>query len=401
MGIFNFNKRAKGKSTSSSVGVTTFTLKDPPDWLSGLGYHRLTDAPEVAAAIDIIAGLIASTPIHLMENKSNGDVRVHDGLARKIDVDPWRLGTRQLWVHWIVETMLTDGNAIVIPITAEDRIVDLPPAPGAGIYRDYGSPSYYAMYEGHQFDAGDILHFRYKPDPDYPWTGLGVQAQLQQVVDSILQTAATKTAYMSSEYKPPIIIAVNSDGPLNDKKKRNDFLEQYISQTKAGQPWVIPSDLMSVHQVKPLSLTDLAIKDGVELDKKTVATILDIPPFLLGVGSFNRDEYNAFVRRRLIRICQTIEQEMTKKLLWSESRYFRFNVRKLYSYTLQELATIARDLRGAGMMTGNEGRNWIDLPPKEGLDDLQMLENYIPVNMLGNQKKLNQTNTQEDTTDVQ
>ena len=73
----------------------------------------------------------------------------------------------------------------------------------------------------------------------------------------------------------------------------------------------------------------------------------------------------------------------------SENRYFRFNARSLYSYSLQELSQIALNMRNAGLMTGNEGRNWIDLPPRAGLDDLVMLENYLPADRLGDQKKLN------------
>lgn len=395
-----FNRKRDAQQRSSNVGIT-YLLLDSPGVLAGHGYHMLSEAPEVASAIWIIADLISTMPIHLLEKQPVGDKRIRDALARKIDIDPWSLSTRRDWIHWIVQTMLLEGEAVVIPKTSGTLIADLIPAPDATLYRPVGSNTYFARYKGHEFDAGNILHFRLRPDPLCPWRGIGCEVQLRQVVDSIIQTAETKTAYMSSEYKPPIVIAVNSDSPLSEEKERTKFINKYLKRSDKSAPLIIPADLMTVSQVKPLSLTDLAIKDGVELDKKTVASILDIPGFLLGVGSFNKDEYNTWISRRLLAISRAIEQELTKKLLLSEDRYFRFNARSLYSYSLQELSQIALNMRNAGLMTGNEGRNWLDLPPKDGLDELVMLENYLPADRLGDQKKLdNNPMKKEDPEDV-
>ena len=172
------------------------------------------------------------------------------------------------------------------------------------------------------------------------------------------------------------------------KEGRQKLLDSYVQSSQAGDPWLIPAEQFQVEQVRPLSLADLALSDNVKLDKQTIASILGVPSFLLGVGDYSQKEWNNFINTQLKSIVMSIQQEMTKKLILSPKWYVRFNILSLLDWDLQTISSVFCALGDRGYVDGNEVRDKLGLSPREGLDELRILENYLPLEMSGLQKKL-------------
>lgn len=389
------NQRTKAREEPQQKrSVAWLCSQEAFDTLTCQGYTNLADNPEIITAVNKIAKLIGSMTIHLMQNTDDGDVRIRNELSRKIDINPNENMTRSLFVQWIVSTLYLygAGNAVVWPQFRRGYLRDLKPVPPAMVsFIPDGIWDYRVQINGKEYDPDEILHFVLNPGNYYPWRGQGLQVALKEVANNLKQAAATEKGFMQSKWKPSIIVKVDAlTEEFSSPEGRSRLLHDYIDTAEAGEPWMIPAEQFSIEQIKPLSLSDLALADMVQLDKKTVASILGVPPFVLGVGDFHREEWNNFVSSTIMPIAQMIEQELTKKLLYSPDYYFHFNPRSLYNYELRDMAAIADDQYIRGIMTGNEVRNWLGLSPVEGLNELVILENYIPRGMIGEQSKLNQ-----------
>ena len=394
------NKRkAKARARAEPQRRSTGYLCSPDAYktLCVSGYTSLAHNPEIVTCVDRIAKLISSMTIQLMRNTERGDVRERNELAKKIDIYPNKNMTRSTFIHWIVKTMLLEGNgnAVVLPQYGYREgkywLGNLNPIPPEMVsFIPDGTFDYFVTINGRQYQSDDILHFISNPNTLYPWMGDGYRVALKDVADNLKQSLATEKGFMSSKWKPSIIVKVDAmTEEFSNKEGRARLLEEYINTNEAGEPWLIPADQFEVEEIRPLSLADLALSDMVQLDKRTVAAILGVPPFVLGVGEFSAAAWNNFISSTIMPIAKTMEQEFTKKLLTSPDLYFRFNSRSLYSYDIKELAEVGDSQFERGIMTGNEVRSWIDLPPLEGLDELLILENYIPVSKSGYQNKLN------------
>lgn len=386
--------KRKKKPTEQRRSSTAFVFSADFDDLCVSEYTSLADSPEVQTCAFTIAELISSMTIHLMKNGKNGDERIENALSRKVDIDPIQTMTRKTWMTSIIMNLLLygKGNSIVMPHTYNGYIQSLEPISAsrvALIPKENSFRDYYVQIDGKLKKPEDVLHFVYNPDRVYLWKGRGVNVLVSDIANSLKQARKTEKAFMESKWKPSVIVKVDAMASnFKTAEGRQKILDSYVKSQEIGEPWLIPSEQFQVEQIRPLSLTDLAIDSTMELDKRTIAAIFGVPPFILGVGNYDRNEWNKFINTKVHSIAQIVEQELTKKLILSEEWYFRMNIWKLLDYDLATTASVMNSLADRGFANGNEVRDKVGLVPREGLDEYKVLENYIPIDMSGNQKKL-------------
>lgn len=383
---------AAGPATQKTP-LVAFLAGDAWGECGEIGYTPLDRCPEVLTGVRKIASLIGATTLHLMENTPAGDVRVRDELARMIDIAPTPTMTRAAWMEAVVQNLLLygAGNAIVLPHYEGGYLADLEPiaparvclTPVPGKWNDY-----LVYIDGVPFSPNEVLHFTLNPDPVFPWKGKGVTVSLRDAAGNLRQTAVTENAFLSSQWKPSIIVKVDAlADEFSGPEGRQRLIDSYLRPSEPGAPWLIPSEQFSVEQVKPLTLKDLAISDTAQMNRRTIAAVLGVPPYVLGVGDYKQSEWNAFIQSAVMTLCKSIAAEMTRKLILSPQRYLRFNVWSLMDYDLEKISRVLLAGSDRGFVCGDEWRDRVNLAPA-GLSEYRALENYIPWDDAGKQSKL-------------
>ena len=388
MGLFSRKKMQKRQTSYDPIAVWFASTNN--EMLLPAGFMPVVKNEEVRKCIHKIADAVSNMTLMLMQNDDAGDIRLKNAMSKKIDVYPNHLMIRKNFIYRIVSDMISTGNAVCLPVVKGGLLDNILIWVAQSCSFRGNDETYIINYRGQDFDPDEVLHFALIPDDLMPYRGIGFAPVVKDAIANIVQANTTKTGFLQSKWRPSLIIKVESDAEgMQIKEERDKILRSYVGDTEAGEPWIVPASEIDVTEVKPLTLQDLAIQDGLTLDKKAVAAAFGVPAYMLGVGSFSADEYNNFISATVMPIAKVIEQELSKKIVYATNWYFKFNPKSLYQYNIKEMTMYLKEMVNAGVINRNEARNFLDFSPVAGLDEFVVLENYIPLDQVGNQKKLN------------
>lgn len=398
VGFFSRKMNQKRQATTYDPVQVWFSGTPRNEIILPAGFMPVVRNEEVRKCIHKIADAVSNMTLMLMENNDSGDVRLKNAMSKKIDIYPNHHMVRKNFIYRIVTDMIAHGNAVCLPVIESGLLDNILIWNANSVSFRGNDETYIINYRGQDFDPDEVLHFALIPDDLMPYRGNGFVPVVKDAIANIVQANATKTGFLQSKWRPSLIIKVESDAEgMQIKEERDKILNSYVGDTDAGEPWIVPASEIDVTEVKPLSLQDLAIQDSLTLDKKAVAAAFGVPAYMLGVGTFSADEFNNFINATVMPIAKVIEQELSKKIVYAANWYFKFNPKSLYQYDIKEMTMYLKEMVNAGVINRNEARNFLDFSPVEGLDEFVVLENYIPLNQVGNQNKLNNPQPPETT----
>lgn len=342
-------------------------------------------ATAVYACVNLIAGTIASTPLHVYQRTADGRSRVDHDVWWMLNEQPCQGMTAASFWEWMVSSILlrADGVAEIVRKGKSNDIREIVPLERAMLKiakNDAGRLNY--TYKGRGILPEDVLHF-----PGFGFNGVEGESVIKNAARQAVGTALAADEFSGSFFDRGAAPSVAIEYPpgVAPKQDQADYLrqqfdEKYSGLSNANRP------LLLVNGGK-LSRVTLSPQDAQLLETRKwqvidIARAFGVPPVLIGEsektsswGSGVEQILRAFLTFTLNPRLVLIEQELNRKLWPRSARLFaEFNrAGWLEGDNKAQSEYLSRALGGPGTqgwMTVNEVRRLKNLPPIKGGDDI-------------------------------
>lgn len=245
-----------------------------------------------------------------------------------------------------------------------------------------------------RWDNGDnFLHFFMQPDAT-GFKGAGVPSFAYKSISLANSMEKSASDYFENGLQLFGVISTNTTAPFvgtmdDTMKALRSSWDEARKQSRGTGTIFVPADL----KYTPLSANakDSALLESRQYSITDVARFLNISPVLLGDLSHTQygsiaESQKEFIIHTLLPYVKMIEEQCDKKLIMPSKHcleYVDLDENAILAVDLEKQSAYYHTLVSAGIMSINEARHALGLPPVDGADNLVIPYTDISQNTIG------------------
>ncbi|WP_313026665.1 phage portal protein [Brucella sp.] len=383
------------------------SLKNGSGWAGAFGtsnhagksvhLHSVLQLATAWACIRLTAQAVSCLPLAMYEKRGNDDrVRVSDDdLAEVICDNPNEDQTALEYWESMVAWMAATGNAYSEKVQSGNRLVSLQPLASTHCapFRDSDGELHYRVNDRGKAEVlprGKVFHLRgfgFGGDMGLSPIQFGAQA----FGSAIALDEATGKLYGNGLQASGVL---SSDKTLekDQREQLQTIMEKFVGSRNAGKLMVLEAGLK--YDRLALSPVDAQMLENKRFSVEEICRWWGVPPIIIGHAAQGQTMWGSGVEQILLAwltlgidpLCDRIEARIKKQLIrptGNRRRYAEFNREALLQMDSKSKAAFLSTMTQNGLMTRNEGRAKLNLPRKDGGDELTAQTNLAPLSQLG------------------
>ncbi len=330
-----------------------------------LAAPAITSLPAVVRATQLISADLARLPFHVVD--SDGQL-VDSPITQLMTRDASRWQSGYEFRRYITACALESGNGVaLIRRDTTGAVAELQPMPTNAISSEMTEDGVIYKLAGTTLSSDQVLHLGCYPDPLRPDWFIGPMDAARAAFNLAADQDAAHSALIKSGGK----ISISHPGAMSDQTVqaiRDAWQTMHSTPEGASRPLILREGM----KAEKISESTSNVLESRRFSIQEVARAFGIPPEMLyqqggGALASQSETARAYVDGALAQWVSAWESEITRKLC-RPGEHARLDVDVLLRGNMRDAGMALSKLVLAGIMSGNDARHRLGLPPQEGLD---------------------------------
>ncbi len=325
--------------------------------------------PAVVRAVNLIAADIGR--LHVNVHDSEGNVVDGHPVAQLMNADASRWQSGYEFRRFTTAVALTHGNGIaIIRRSGDGAVAELQPVPADALTGETTEEGVQYRIGSTRLASDQVLHVGCYPDYLNPcWFRSPLDAARQA-----MELAADENGVHQSLVKTGSMgkIALTHPGAMSDQAVqaiRDAWMNMHVSPDGAARPLILREGMKAE---KISAETSTSMLESRRFSVQEIARAFGVPPEMLfqqggGALASQAETARAYADGAIAAWASAWESELTRKLCRPGERV-RFDVTPIVRGNLRDQGMAYSKLVLAGVMSPNDARHALGLPPVEGMD---------------------------------